>query len=341
MRKPPSISVMTRPVPMGRYAVTVPLRRIARLATNLIRPGPAYWRSRYGGHFAVTRSMAEGLQKIGVSSNYNPAHMREVGEVVVVPGGFAALEQALEWRRMGVIRRLLAGPNLVDFPSERRGLMCAGEIDLLLVPCDWVRDNFVTDCPELDGRVVAWPAGVDVSYWSPDQDRPRDVCLVYEKQIATRERVGPISDYIPAVSRLGYEVEILRYGTYLQDQYRHVLRRSALLVGFVLNETQGLAWAEAWSTDVPTILWRQDSVTFKSRTYRSSTAPYLSSKTGVFFDNVATLEIILRDWGTRRMAFQPRSWVLENMSDEACARVLCRLANVPINDSRGCGVQRL
>jgi hypothetical protein len=287
-------------------------------------------RSKYRGHFAVTRSMVEGLQKIGVQSNYNPKGLDEVGEVVVVPGGFDALRQAIQWKRKGFIRRLLAGTNLVDFPSEQQELMCAEEIDLLIVPSDWVRDNFITDCPELRGRVMSWPAGVDVTYWCPKPRRREDQVIFYEKQIIGREPVGPVADYVSIVQNRGYKVKQIKYGAYAANQYLEMLQRACVLVGFVLNETQGIAWAEAWSVNVPTLLWNQDYVTFKGRTYRASTSPYLTPQTGLFFTSLAEFETVFVQWDRSRDQFHPRQWMLESMSDEVCARKLCDLAHISL-----------
>jgi hypothetical protein len=325
----PYISILTDPVPTGRYSLSEPPKILVRRIRDFISPRPKFMKSKYRGHFAVTRSMVEGLQKIGVHSNYNPKRLDEVGDVVVVSGGFDGLRQAIGWKKTGHIRRLLAGTNLVDFPSEQRELMCAKEIDLLIVPCDWFRDNFITDCPELQGRVTSWPAGVDVTYWRPEPRGCEDQVLIYEKQIIGREPVGPVADYVPIIEKRGYRVKLLKYGAYLPDQYLDMLQRSCVLMGFVLNETQGIAWAEAWSVNVPTLLWNQDYVTFKGRTYRASTAPYLTPQTGLFFTSLAEFEIVFERWNNSRNQFHPRQWVLENMSDEVCAKRLCNLAGIP------------
>ena len=93
----PELTILTDPVPYGRHFFVEPAKQIARRVRNIVSPRPRYKRSvKYRGHFAVTRSMVEGLQKIGVRSNYNPQRLAEVGEVVVVPAGFAALRRGLD-----------------------------------------------------------------------------------------------------------------------------------------------------------------------------------------------------------------------------------------------------
>ena len=142
--------------------------------------------------------------------------------------------------------------------------MCAEEIDLLLVPGDWVRDNFIADCPELRGRVISWPVGVDTAYWHPGAGKSQEQCLIYEKQLVGRERVGPVSDYVRIIEKRGYQTEpSFNMARICPMITCRTLRRSCALVGFVLNETQGIAWAEAWSANIPT-LWRTEAfVTYK------------------------------------------------------------------------------
>lgn len=326
----PSLTVLTDPLPIGQYFLIEPAKRISRRLRNYVKPYPPYIRSEYRGHFAVTRSLVEGLKKIGVNSSYNPTSIDDLAEVVVVLSGISTLRQAIQLKRKGYIRKILAGPNLMVFPSEHKGLICAPEVDLCVVPSNWVRDMYEDDSPDLISRCVAWPAGVDTKYWHPSS-RPLNssTVLFFEKQ--NKGPVGPLTDYFPIVKRRGYNVDSIVYGKYLPDQYLRQLQEACVMVGFVTDESQGIAWAEAWSTNVSTLLWFQDHDTYKGRTFSSSTAPYLTDYTGLFFNSPADFERIFEQWEKNRFNFQARKWVLENMSDEVCAKKICELAGVPIS----------
>jgi hypothetical protein len=322
----PQITIMTSPVPIGRYFIKEPLKYLARLVRDAILNKPAYMKSKYGGHPAVTRSIVEGLQKIGVGMTYNPRTLRAVGEVVYVPNGFDALWQAIQMKRSGYIRRLLAGPNLVEFPSDRRELITAPEIDVYIVTDSLTQALYVEDCPELSGRCQPWPAGVDTDYWKPVMNRAeRHKILIYDKQVSE-----PVDPKIIAtrLERLGYQVEIIQYGCYTHDQYLHALQYATLMVGFSQSESQGIAWAEAWSADVPTLIMRNDVLTRRHKTFRSSTAPYLSSQTGRFFSDLSDFETVFNYWKMNQDKFNPRQWVVDNLSDERCAQNLCKLAGI-------------
>jgi hypothetical protein len=285
----------------------------------------------YRGHPAVTRSLVEGLAKINASANYNPRSFDDIGEVVMILSGVPALKQAIKLKRKGYIKKILAGPNMVEIPSDYEGIISSKEVDLCVTPCEWTNKLYEEICPELIGRCVAWPAGVDTSYWKPDIRIHRATILIYEKQ--RKGPVGPVEPYKNWLEAQGYKVEIIKCGEYTLTGFLTVLKRSQLMVGFVIDESQGLAWAEAWASDVPTLIWRNTQNSIRGRSYGTSTAPYLSDDTGLFFDDFENFKTIFVKWESAKDSFHPRQWVLENMSDEVCARLIFQLAIDPSSRS--------
>lgn len=332
----PRLTILTDVVPHGRWGPAELAIRASRLVRDSVKPRPAYVDRRYRGHFAVTRSAVEGLGKIGVHATYNPLTRSGVADVVVVLSGVRALRQAIEWRRRGMIRRLLAGPNIVNVPADAGSIICSPEIDLVITPSTNVAAFYVTDCPELKDRCAVWPAGVDTTFWRPD-GRPRLTkrLLWFEKR--SNGPLVPLGGYRAAVEKQGFEVVPVIYGQYISNWYRDALRSSSALIGFTNAESQGIAWAEAWACDVPTMLFYRDSMAFDhypgmaGRVFQTSTAPYLTRATGLFFRNEDDFVRVLAEWDGARDSFAPRAWVLENMSDDVAARSLCELAGVEVS----------
>jgi hypothetical protein len=330
MRNRPEITILVDPVPCGFYRFWEPVKRLLRRIKRWYKPIPFQKIRRYRGHHAVTRSMVEGLRKIGIHCTYNPQYITQVSETVLVPGGLAAAKQAIRWKRTGFVRKLILGTNLVDFPSENEKVMCAPEVDFNIVPSDWVRDNFINDKPELKDRVFVWPAGVDTEYWSPDPDQLGNEILIFTKDMTY---IGPsidIEPYFKMLEEREYLIRVLKYGTFTPEQYLKALRNACLMVGFSLKETQGIAWVEAWAVNVPTLIYRQDKIYYKGRHSRSSTCPYLSNQTGIFFRDLAEFDCALRQWQCTRSNFAPRQWVLRNMSDVVRCSELCKLAGIDV-----------
>lgn len=323
----PILTVLTDPIPCGLYGVSELGISLLRSIKRALSPLPHYMRSEYRGHFAVTRSLVEGLKKAGIHANYNPRNLKDVAEAVIVLSGVRALRQALDLKRRGYVRTVLAGPNMVVFPSEIEEVICSPELDTCIVPADWVVEMYEADCSGLKGRCAIWPAGVDTEYWRPlAEAKDAKKVLVYEKQV--KSPVGPIGPYVKILEEQGYSVTVIRYGSYRADQYLQELQQSSLMVGFVSDESQGIAWAEAWSVDVPVLCWYQEYDVYKGRRFRSSTAPYLSRETGLFFDSLGQFCTVFKQWETTRDTFRPRKWVLANMSDEVCAVNLCKIAGI-------------
>lgn len=321
----PALSILTDPVPVGRDYFPELARRVARRVKYAIHERSYTSHERFRGHFAVTRSLVEGLEKIGANFNYNPTCLAQLSDTVVVLAGVRTLRQAIRLKQQGYIRRLFAGPNIVVFSSDYNSILASPRVDAAITPCDWVADVYLEDNSTLGGRIFSWPAGVDTEYWSPDPAIKRDRIAIFDKRIEKddSDRVKPYMHYLRSN---GWQVDVLvRCGAqgYTHSQYRELLRRSSLMLGFTVgSESQGIAWTEAWSVDVPTMLWRNTTNVYKGRLYRCSTAPYLCDQNGLFFDDLEHFKQQFASWQANRANFAPRAWVLENMSDEVCARQL-------------------
>ena len=319
--KRPKITILTDPVPWGYEFLNEGGRRIARLIRDAFRPSRKFFNQRlYRGHFAVTRSLIEGLQQINASFNYNPYSPWSLADTVIVLAGVRTLRQAIRLKQQGRIKKLFAGPNIMINSSDYNSLLASPEVDAAITPCQGVIDNYLQDVPALKDRIFVWPAGVDTHYWKPNQDVKRDSILIFEKQ--NKGPVGPVEPYVNYLQGLGWTVQVIQYGSYTHDQYLHMLQRSCLMLGFVVSESQGLAWAEAWSCDVPTLILNITSNISQGRLYDSSTAPYLCSQNGLFFDDLEDFKKQFSFWETHREQFTPRAWTCLNMSDEVCASMI-------------------
>lgn len=317
----PKITILTDPMPWGRELLHEGTRRIARSVRDAFRTNQKYFNHpQYRGHFAVTRSLVEGLLKINASFNYNPRYPWQLADTVIVLAGVRTLRQAIKLKQQGRIKKIFAGPNIVNFSSDYDSLLAVAEIDAVITPCDLVNNLYLEDNPMLKDRIFSWPAGVDTDYWQPDLEAKRDVILIFEKQV--KGPVGPVAPYADYLRGIGWAVQIIEYGAYTHTQYLQMLQHACLMLGFVTDESQGIAWAEAWSTDVPTLIWKNTSNVYQGRRYDCSTAPYLHLQNGLFFDDLEDFKTQFSYWETHREQFTPRAWTLKNMSDESCASML-------------------
>lgn len=293
-----------------------------------VKPGvPLPYSSPYPGHYALVRSVVEGLGEIRADFNFNPQSMSDVGRAVYAPEN-AALAQAAALKRRGRVDYLVAGPVNALFPDESDGVLLMPEIDRLIVACEWVKDLY-RDAPQLVEKSVACPCGVDVAFWTPtnDTDRARTAAIYWKSgDEAFCEQVEAI------VRGCGLEPRRLRsahgeHAHFTPEEFRALLDQAAVCVFLSSFETQGIALAEAWSMNVPTLAWDpQGEARWRERSFRSgSSAPYLTATTGRTWKTIDELAPLLRDVLSDRDSFQPRQWVLEHMTDAICAADLYRI----------------
>ena len=320
----PFLTVLTTPVLPARARA---YRRVRALLRRLVKPGvPLPAVSPYPGHYAVTRSVVEGLRAIHADFNFNPARRCDVARVVFAPAN-EALRQAAEWKREGSIDYLVAGPVNALLPEECDGILLMPEIDRVIIAHEWVRSLYA-EAPALSEKSRVCPAGVDAEWWKPMGAERTSHALVYWKggDEALCEQVEHVA------RTCGLEPRRLRsvlgeHGTFRREDYRQLLDDSVVAIFLSPSETQGLALAEAWSMDVPTVVWDpRGQAEWRGRTYRSgSSAPYLTPATGRSWQRIEELEPVLRQVLAERAAFAPRNWVLAHMTDAVCAATLYAL----------------
>lgn len=311
------ITILTDPVLSFDTGVKQILKRLFIAFTNFFQ------KNLYRGHFAVTRSLVKGFYLNKVNFNYNPLTINGLSKCIIVLSGIETLEQSIKLKKRGIVKRIIAGPNIVEFSSDAEGILASKEIDLVLTPSFWVSQLYFQDFVELKNKCFSWPAGVDPEFWSPNNCRSmkneNKYILIYSKTKSpkTMELISKIHGFLKIE---GFRVKILQYGFYNLDGYREVLCKCSLLIGFTNgSESQGIAWAEAWSMNVPTLVFQNNKQTYRGREFKCSTAPYLTNENGSFFSNYYNFKIKFLNWRNGSIKYDPRRWIDENMTDSVCA----------------------
>lgn len=269
-------------------------------------------KGRYTGHYAVTRSLIEGLNALDNSTfEYNPSKLSPEDHVHVL-AGIEPLKAAIKLKEKGLIKRLTAGPNIVVLPSDAMETIASPYIDTFLVNSKWTFDLYISECPELKSRTSIWPAGVEVNKLPVKKDNGKTI-MFYIKRVG----LSVYEPYVEACRNCGFDIEMLHYGNYTMSDFREKLSRSTFACFFSESESQGLALAEAWAMDVPTFVWNAYGyLTYKGKQLKSETAPFLTSETGALFSAPQELAELVK----KETTFSPRKKVIEHFSDEVCAK---------------------
>jgi len=267
-----------------------------------------------GGHHGVTRSLLSGLKRMGITFEYN-VFDKQIDTVIIL-SGINYLKESIQLKKAGKIKKLVAGPNLVTRANEYGGICAQKEVDLCIVPSEWVKIAYEEEVRALQGRIKTWAAGVDENFWIPSKSRRSKIILYWKT-----ETEGFIGQIERVLQRFHFEVVRVRYDTYSKEQYRNSLKQAALAVFISRSESQGIALMEAWAMNVPTFVWNPEKLIAHGRTYsRVSSAPYLTPLTGCFWKNVDELAGLLNTFVNNSFAFKPREYVLEHFTDTCAAQ---------------------
>lgn len=309
------LTVFTEPLSATGFIPRV--KSFAKLMRGLIQG--KFERKKYGGHYAVTRSLIEGLQKINAPFNYNPNREKDIFENVLVLAGVERLKHAIQLKKAGKLLTLAAGPNVVEDVRSENQLAADPAIDRYIVPSRWVEDLVINDCEKLKDRVRVWYAGIDTEYWKPVIEvNLRQQVLIYWK-------TEPEEFYQKVVAVLEQRQiphTTIRYGNYTQPEYKTLLGKSRLAIFISRSESQGIALAEAWSMDVPSYVFDPGEFFFTGRMIHNvSASPYLVREAGKTWNSIHELEQLLDDKNSLA-AFSPRKYALEKFTDAYCARQL-------------------
>ena len=282
------------------------------------------------GPETVLKSLIKGFNKLNIDFNLNPKTVKSVGDTIIVLSNLGALKQSIELKKNKKIKHLLVGPNLVVLPSENKDLICSRYIDKYLVNSEWTKEMYIKDAPELKNKIAIWPAGVDTDYWK-SRKKKKDYVLVYIKSTAKKI----VKETVNLLKEKNFVVKIIKYGEYRPDEYLRFLQKSKFAVFFSGSESQGIALFEAWSSNVPTLVWNKGyvkiSLAEKEKRVSASSAPYLTEKTGLFFKNTSEFETVLEKFRKKfeKDFFQPRNYIINNYTDILSAKIL--LKNIPKN----------
>lgn len=272
--------------------------------------------NRVSGPESVKNSLLRGLKQLHIAYEYNDMDPNSFSEVVIVMSGINNLKECILLKKKGYIQKLIAGPNLVTFSTEFNGILSAPEIDLCIVPSLSVKKSYEKDLESLKGRVYVWPAGVDESFWdirSRLRLKTQNRVLVYQKNAPDKI----FREVIKYFEKSNIKHELIEYGDYSIKQYKRILAKVDCAIFLSKVESQGIAMAEAWAMNVPTLVWKAKEVIIYGRKFLNPlSAPYLSKMTGNYWNQGTNFAKSFNLFMKRLKSFKPREWVMKNMTDK-------------------------
>jgi hypothetical protein len=293
------------------------LRAAARRLYHALTSGPTT-----SGFGVAFRSLVTALTRAGYRPIVNDRALARRNPTY--PVGLCGYPHVLEaW---DLPNPKVLGPGLFDHPSLAPRLFDDARIRSYLVPCAWMRDLFEL---AYGPRCPIWFAGIDLDEWPSLAECAKDIdLLVYDKIRWDRERLVPtlLTPALAAAQKRGLSTAVLRYGSYEVTEYRQLLRRSRGMMFLCEHETQGLAYQEAMASNVPVLAWSNGYWLDPNRhrygvdRVPAASVPYFSPECGETFADASQLEPTMDRFFARLGEYQPRRFVVENLSLEQSAR---------------------
>jgi len=267
------------------------------------------------GPRAVFLSLVRGLRELKAPFSVN----ENFTDTVVVLSGIQPLKKAILKKRQGVIKKLIAGPNLVVLPSEYGSIIANNEIDRVIMPSLWVKEYYEKLEPRLIGKISVWPAGVNIPQNEEQKEKTLDF-IVYNK-VGMSEIFKEVVKYLNLKK---YVFKVVDYNNFKQAKFFHLLNSTKALIYLSESESQGLAMFEAWARNVPVLIWERGFWEKQGFRVSGNTAsPYVSEQSGMRFKNFADFKNVLPKF--LKSNFVPKRYVLENFTDSLCAEKLLEI----------------
>ena len=300
-------------------------RFVRPLIRRLLRPK----RTSHSGMQTVVRNFLTGLHRLNIPHTYNRPFFTLGGSRKIISFGLG-INGVKGLARSNPVIAAIGFP----YPAELPDLCEQYNIRKFLQHSDWVLDFVKSANIYPDGIFDLWPAGIDTDKWVPavevsERDTEAEI-LIYDKTprdgaAFDTNLVQPIRAYLRAGNLSCCEV---RYGRYSNEEYQAKLRRARAMIFLSAHESQGLAYQECLSCNVPVFAWDQgfwlDPVRHKygRPVVRATSVPFFDERCGSRF----------RDFGefaagfgpfleqARSGAFRPREFILENLTIEKSTR---------------------
>jgi hypothetical protein len=268
---------------------------------------------KYSGPDAVLDSLIRGLTELNIPFEINP--LKPKYSTIHVLSGVEELKDAIKHKKIN--QTLIAGPTIVTTPDDQDKILLDNKIDIILTPSKWVTDLYVSLFPELNKKILSWPAGVEIP--SENYKKNGDI-LLFKKNISNEvfEKVKKVLDE----QKVHYS--IFEYGKFSHKDYIEKLKSISYMIYLQKSESQGIALQEAWAYNVPTLVYQNTTWTYKTHTWNdlSLSAPYLTSQSGLFFSLETFKDIMLK---LKTYTFEPKEYCLNKLSDLQSAKILVNI----------------
>jgi hypothetical protein len=216
------------------------------------------------------------------------------------------------------------GPGYVPPPDKIEAVMSGSNLNVVTLPSEWPCTIWR---PLLGEAVQPLFVSIDVKNWPDMSGHVKTVdVIVYDKirwakDARRKDLLEPLLEHL---KRKGCTYIVLTYGDHNLGQFRSALANARSMAFLCEHETQGLAYQEAMSSNVPIFAWDEGVLVDPHQKkvmpdgVRVSSVPYFDKRCGVTFQRDNVTNAFDAFWnGMER--YSPREYVLEKLNFAAGA----------------------
>lgn len=274
------------------------------------------------GFYTQFLNLVDSLKKAGCDVRINNYNLAE--KYPEYPIGVAGYPSALNHIPEG--HPVIFGPGDFGMPDKFNQISKDYPKAYLICFCDWI---FKIYEHSNSGRIKNWFAGINTDMWLPEKLSPKPIdCLIYDKIRWERDSLIPnfYNQFLRHLDKNGLTHTTLRYGNHTITHYKECLKKAKSLIFLCEHETQGLAYQEAMSMNIPIFAWDEGILRDKQlseyapRDLIVTSVPYFSDRCGVRFRRENYIEDFDKFW-ENLATYEPRQYVIENLSLQKSAEL--------------------
>ena len=127
------------------------------------------------------------------------------------------------------------------------------KIKKCLIHSNWIKALYLKQLGEkgiLDIDFYLWAAGIDTDFFKPEDTKKDLDCFVYHKS-----GHAELSWIEESLKKYKIKYEVLKYGSFIQEDLKAIANRSNFCIHSSLDETQNMAAMEILSCNTPMIVF--------------------------------------------------------------------------------------
>jgi len=178
-----------------------------------------------------------------------------------------------------------------------------------------------------------WATGIDTDSFYPVKCNNRKV-TIYHKCRKKKE----LNQIENTLKEMGIDYYKVIYGGYNEKEYKEILKNTSFIIWHGHQESQGIALQEALASDIPILVcdvasWRDQVPRYSwpkpmhnlLDKLRVTAVPYFDDRCGIKIIDLTKLKEAIEYMQDNLTEFQPREFIIENLSLEKQAKELISL----------------